>query len=139
VNDRLKSLLSASASPSVEAGDSAEDIAVAVNRSRDVVLARKVLWAGTSALRRRGLLGRDSIDADEGVYLVPCQWIHMFGMRFPIDVAFLDSRGRVLAIHHGLRPNRFSRPVLRAEGVLELASGRLHDTGTRVGDIIELQ
>jgi len=139
VNDRLKSLLTPFAAPAVESEDSAEDIAVAVNRSRDVVLARRVLWAGTSALRRRGLLGRDSIDADEGVYLVPCQWIHMFGMRFPIDVAFLDSTGRVLAIHHGLRPNRFSRPVLRAEGVLELASGRLNDTGTRVGDIIELQ
>jgi uncharacterized membrane protein (UPF0127 family) len=139
VNERLKALFSASPAESGDSADLVDDYAVAVNRSRDVVLARRVLWAGTSALRRRGLLGRDSIDPDEGVYLVPCQWIHMFGMRFPIDVAFLDSTGRVLAVHHGLRPNRFSRPVLRAEGVLELASGRLRDTGTRVGDIIELQ
>ena len=73
------------------------------------------------------------------MYLVPCQWIHMFGMRFSIDVAFLARDGRVLAVHHGLCPNRLSRPVLRAEGVLELAAGVLRNTRTTVGDRIEFQ
>ena len=63
----------------------------------------------------------------------------MFGMRFAIDVAFLDEAGRVLAVHHELRPNRISRPVLRADGVLELAAGRLRETDTQVGDVIELR
>ena len=89
--------------------------------------------------KRRGLLGRTHLDMREGMYLVPCQWIHMFGMRFPIDVAFLDREGRVLCVHHALQPNRLSRLVLRAEGVLELAAGALRTSGTQVGDVVELQ
>jgi uncharacterized membrane protein (UPF0127 family) len=111
----------------------------ALNVTRDRVVATKVEWAGTSESRRRGLLGRECMDADEGVYIVPTQWIHMFGMRFPIDVAFLHSSGRVLHVHHGLRPNRLSRLVWRAEGALELHAGTLSATGTKVGDIIELR
>lgn len=111
----------------------------AFNVTRDRMIATKVEWAGTSESRRRGLLGRESMDADEGVYIVPTQWIHMFGMRFPIDVAFLHSSGCVLHVHHGLRPNRLSRLVWRAEGALEINAGTLRATGTRVGDIIELR
>jgi len=111
----------------------------AINITKGIEIAARVEWAGTSVSRRRGLLGRDHMDADQGMYIVPTQWIHMFGMRFPIDVAFLASDGRVLFIHHHLRPNRFSRPVWRAEGALELAAGVLKRSGTVVGDVVELQ
>lgn len=110
----------------------------ATNTRTGLVLADRVTWAGTSEERRRGLLGRDELAPSEGIYLVPCQWIHMFGMRFAIDVAFLDSGGRVLAVHHRLSPNRLSRLVWRAEGALEVAAGQLGATHTRVGDVIEL-
>jgi uncharacterized membrane protein (UPF0127 family) len=113
------------------------DIVRSVNVTKGIVVAERVVWA-TGAAKKRGLLGRDSLAPSEGMYLVPCQWIHMFGMRFPIDVAFLSSKGRVLYVHHALRPNRLSRPVLRAEGVLELAAGVLRATNTTVGDVIEL-
>jgi uncharacterized membrane protein (UPF0127 family) len=125
----------------LDTGSSNEDTKPlrAINVTKGVEIATRVEWAGTSETRRRGLLGRDRIDADEGMYIVPTQWIHMFGMRFPIDVAFLASDGRVLFIHHKLPPNRFSRPVWRAEGALELAPGTLESTGTTVGDVIELK
>ncbi|MCH8990751.1 MAG: DUF192 domain-containing protein [Acidobacteria bacterium] len=107
----------------------------AINISKeDRVIARRIVRVETSAERRRGLLGREQLDPDEGIYIVPCEWIHTFGMKFPIDVAFLASDGRVLAMHHGLRPRRLSKIVLRAEGVLELAAGRLRESGTIVGD-----
>lgn len=108
----------------------------AVNVTRGTVVCDRMLWAGTSETRRRGLLGRDGIEAGEGLYIVPCQWIHMFGMRFPIDVAFLNGQGKVVAVHEALRPNRLSRIAWRAEGVLELPAHRLAHTGTRVGDSI---
>jgi len=111
----------------------------AVNISKGVTVASRVLWAGTSAERRKGLLGRDGLSPDEGMYIVPTQWIHMFGMRFPIDVAFLGEDGKVLHIHHGLRPNRLSRIVWRAEGALELAAGLLRETNTEVGDLIQFE
>jgi uncharacterized membrane protein (UPF0127 family) len=60
-------------------------------------------------------------------------------MKFPIDVAFLGKEGRVLAVHHNLKPNRISRIVLRARGVLELSAGRLQATDTDVGDVIQFR
>jgi len=60
-------------------------------------------------------------------------------MRFPIDVAFLARDGRVLALHHNLKPYRLSKIVLRAQGVLELSAGRLRATDTDVGDIIQFR
>jgi len=109
----------------------------AVNVTSGSVLAEAVEWAGTSEARRRGLLGRAGLAPGQGLYLVPCCWIHMFGMKFPIDAAFLDSRGRVVAMCHSLLPNRLSRPVPRSEGVLELPAATLAATGTRVGDTVQ--
>lgn len=117
--------------------EDALDIVRSFNVTRGIIVAERVVWA-TGAAKRRGLLDRDHLDMHEGMYLVPCQWIHMFGMRFRIDVAFLGRDGRVLALHHGLAPNRLSRLVPFAEGVLEIASGVLRATGTCVGDVIDL-
>lgn len=111
----------------------------AFNLSKNRVIASRVKWAGTSEDRRKGLLGRSSIDAGEGIYIVPTQMVHMFGMQFSIDIAFLGSDGRVLFMHHGLKPNRLSRLVWQAEGALELAPGSLRAGGTVIGDIIEFR
>ena len=112
---------------------------LAYNVTKNRLLASRIEWAGTSRERTRGLLGREDIQRNEGMYIVPTQWIHMFGMRFPIDVAFVDSAGKVLHVHHELQPNRLSRMVLRAEGALELRAGVLRETGTDVGDVIEIR
>ncbi|MGB7063334.1 MAG: DUF192 domain-containing protein [Candidatus Zixiibacteriota bacterium] len=112
----------------------------AVNVSKGgTIVARRVEWAGTSAQRRRGLLGRSGLDSEEGIYIVPCSGIHTFRMKFPIDVTFLGKDGRVLVVHHNLKPNRISRIVLRAQGVLELSAGRLRATDTEVGDIVQFR
>ncbi|MBD3298947.1 MAG: DUF192 domain-containing protein [candidate division Zixibacteria bacterium] len=113
---------------------------IVINTSKgNRVIADKVRWAGTSAERRKGLLGRTEMSANEGMYITPCEWIHTFGMKFPIDVAFPDKHGRILHVHHALKPRRLSRPVLRADGALELAAGRLRETETEVGDYIAFQ
>ena len=101
-----------------------------------VTIASEVTWAGTSKERRRGLLGRTGLSDDEGIYITPCEWLHTFGMKFPIDVAFLSEDGRILALHHGLKPNRFSRIVPRAHGALELMEGTLQRSGTSIGDTV---
>ncbi len=110
----------------------------AVNSTRGTVVAERVTWA-TGDARQRGLLGRTSLDPDEGMYIVPTHWIHMFGMRFSIDVVFLSKRGRVVAVQHGLKRNRVSRLVPSAEGALELPAGTLRATQTAVGDQIEFE
>ena len=108
------------------------------NRNREISLGDRIEWAGSSDTRTKGLLGRQSLDPGEGLYIVPCQWVHMFGMKFAIDIAFLDREGRVLAMQHALKPNRVSKLVWRADGVLELPAGTLASSGTALGDVVEL-
>ena len=105
------------------------------NRSRGSVLAVNVRLADTPRSRRIGLLKHQMLGAGEGLWIYPTQAIHTFGMRFPIDVAFLDSALRIKRIYHGLAPFRLTSFVWGAKSVLELAPGSL--TGDRVGD--ELQ
>ncbi|MGW0773220.1 DUF192 domain-containing protein [Streptomyces sp. NPDC002835] len=80
--------------------------------------------------RRRGLLGRDGTDG--AMLLTPCNSVHTIGMRFPIEVAYLDGELRVLAVRT-MRPGRVGLPRLRARLVLEAEAGRLSAWGVRTG------
>lgn len=115
------------------ASDVPPDLVHAINATNRADLGAQIAWANTAPARRRGLLGRDNLPDGQGIYLVPCMWIHMFWMRFAIDAAYLDREGRVLAVSHSLKPWRIGRPVWRADGVLELPAGTLRRTNTQVG------
>ncbi len=107
------------------------------NRTRGATLAASVQLADTPRARRTGLLNHESLPAGEGLWIYPTQAIHTFGMKFPIDVAFLDRRLRVKRIYHRLAPYRVTSLVWGARSVLELPGGSLEETGTSIGD--ELQ
>ena len=107
------------------------------NRTRGATLAASVELADTPRARRIGLLKRENLPAGEGLWIYPTQAVHTFGMRFPIDVAFLDRRLRVKRIYHALVPYRLTSFVWGARSVLELPCGSLAETGTAIGD--ELQ
>ena len=66
-------------------------------------------------------------------------WMHMFFMRFPIDIVFLDAAGVVIRINEGLKPWRVSSVVFGARRALELASGATSRSGTIVGDAIAFE
>ena len=92
--------------------------------------------ASTRVARRRGLLGRGRI---EGVLvIVPCRQVHTFGMRFPIDVAFVSRRGRVLRVLT-MGPGRVSRPVVRSRWVLEGPAGSFGRRSVRRGTTLDLR
>ena len=84
--------------------------------------------------RRRGLLGRDGIEG--ALLLVPARSVHSIGMRFPIDVAWLDGDLTVLRTAR-LPRNRMTRPVLHAHAVLEAEAGAFARWGMQVGDQLE--
>jgi len=92
--------------------------------------------ASTRAERRKGLLGRDGLD---GAYVItPCRWVHTIGMRFAIDVAFLDSEGLVIRTVQMPR-HRLGMPVVRARSVVEAEAGAFARWGVHVGDVIEIR
>ena len=78
--------------------------------------------ADTRRARRRGLLGRDGLDG--ALVIERCRWIHTVGMRFPIDVAYLDDDGIVVKTMH-MNRFRLGVPVWRASWVIEAEGGAL--------------
>ena len=86
--------------------------------------------------RLKGLLGRDRLEPGEGLLLRPCRAIHMLGMRMALDIAFLDSAGRVVAVYPSLEPGGRTRWHGNAREALELPPGTLAASGTRDGDTI---
>lgn len=111
----------------------------AVNASNGMRLAGRVRLAETPRERMRGLLGRPSLPAGEGLLLDPCRAVHTVGMRFPIDVLFLDRSGRVVRAAGRIRPHRPLLVAPRARRVLELPAGTLESTGTKEGDRIRFK
>ncbi len=105
-----------------------------VNETRSAVLATRAALAVSSAERRRGLLGRSSLEEGEGLILLACKGIHSFGMKFPIDVAYVAPDGLVTHVLGSLPPNRTGPLVWRAGWVLELPAGVLAATETAPGD-----
>jgi uncharacterized membrane protein (UPF0127 family) len=105
------------------------------NLTRGITLATRVRVAGNSAARRRGLLETESLEIGDGLWIAPCEAIHTLGMRWPIDVAFLDRHYRVRKIVRKLLPWRIAI-CFTAYSVLELPCGALHPTGTEIGDSV---
>ena len=84
--------------------------------------------------RLRGLLGRTGLAEGTGLWIEPCSSVHMFFMRFPIDVLFLDREKRVRRAVSTLRPWRIAVGGLRAHSALELPAGVIAASDTRGGD-----
>jgi len=72
-------------------------------------------------------MGRTGLPAGHGLWIEPCNSIHMFFMRFAIDVLFLDREGNVKRVLLNLRPWRVSPIVFGARTTVELPAGTLQD------------
>nr|WP_123954825.1 DUF192 domain-containing protein [Streptomyces showdoensis] len=86
--------------------------------------------AASYRARRRGLLGRDGIDG--ALLITPTNSVHTFGMRFPLDVAYLDRSLTVLDVVT-MRPGRLGMIRPRGRHVLEAAGGAMAEWGLRRG------
>ncbi|OZI63289.1 hypothetical protein CAL28_10835 [Bordetella genomosp. 11] len=82
----------------------------------------RVLRAGGWRGRLRGLLCRRRPRPGLALWLAPCRAVHTFGMRYPLDIVFLDAGGRAVSVVRGLRPWRVAL-CLRAVSVVELEAG----------------
>ena len=108
------------------------------NITRDKVLAESADVANTSAKRRRGLLKHEMLPRGEGLWISPCEAVHTFGMKFAIDVLFLNKKRKVLKIRHSMSRRRVSA-CLWAHSVLELPAGMAEETQTSVGDQLDFE
>ena len=107
------------------------------NVTRGTVLATRLEAAHTGPTRRRGLLGRDGLERGEGLWIAPCESVHTFFMRFPIDLVYLDRERRIKKARSAVGPWRLSA-CLSAHSILELPAGTIRETQTERGDTLEI-
>ncbi len=108
------------------------------NLSRNTTLADRAGIADTSRKRKVGLLKHSSLEPGDGLWITPCEAIHTIGMKFPIDVLYLDRKRRVVKVRSSIPRWRMSL-CFRAHSVLELPSGMAASTETQAGDQLELE
>lgn len=97
----------------------------------------KCVWKADSFWSRfRGLLGRSGLEPGEGLWFLPCQQVHMLGMKFSLSIWFIDESGKVCALVDELNPWRISPRIRNAASIFEFPKGWGKKTGTQLGDIL---
>ena len=86
--------------------------------------------------KRRGLKAFE--DASIPLVIQSCNWVHSIGMKFPIDVVYLDENDVIIDIAP-LKQNRIALPRRRAVRVVETAPGAFRHWGLTMGDRIEFR
>ena len=107
------------------------------NLSRGTVLAVRLEAAHTGPSRRKGLLGRAGLEPGEGLWISPCESVHTFFMKFPIDLVYLDRNHQVKKVRNDRRPLatlRMSGGAERAGASCRHDPGEPHRTRRRGGD-----
>ncbi|MEW6244710.1 MAG: DUF192 domain-containing protein [Bacillota bacterium] len=104
------------------------------NETRGLTLSDHTEVADRLFSRLKGLLGRKRLLPGQGLLITPCQSVHTFLMRFPIDVIYIDGKGKVCWIVEEMQPNRTAPLIRQSLAVLELPAGTVRNTGTAVGD-----
>ena len=101
------------------------------------VLAKRTERAVSLWERLRGLLGRVSLGPDAALLIERCGSVHTVGMRFAIDLVFLDRAWRIVRIVRNVRPGRLMVcGGLRAVRTLESEAGCLDFTRLQPGDTL---
>ena len=109
-----------------------------INLTRHTWLATRVKKADNFFTRFVGLLKRHTLGPEEALWLVPSKGIHTIGMKFPIDVIFLDRNNHVRRLIPALPPYRLTSILLNTYSILELPKGSIAKSLTQVGDKLDI-
>lgn len=104
-----------------------------INQTREKVVADRLFVADTFFSRLKGLLGTRELPQGDALLISPCNNIHMFGMRYAIDAAFVSEDNKVLKVVEALAPGRIAW-CRGAVYVVEMPCGALRQSLTEVGD-----
>lgn len=107
-----------------------------VNRTRLSELATHAEVAKTSTTRQKGLLGRTGLPEGGGLWIIPCESVHTFFMKFPIDLVYIDRKNIVKKVCRNVGPWKLSA-CLTAHSIVELPAGTIDRSRTAPGDKLE--
>ena len=107
-------------------------------RKGDEILIDSVESAFSLADRMRGLLGRDKLPPGHALHIKPCGSIHTLGMKFTLDLIFLDQNYHVVNIVRDVVPLRMVMGGKHAASVIELESGWFDWDKLSIGDSLNI-
>jgi len=108
------------------------------NLTKGTTLADRADIADTSAKRKQGLLKHTGLAEGEGLWIVPCEGVHSFFMKFAIDVVFINKKRVVTKIRPNMVKSRLALSM-RAHSTIELPVGMIEKSRTAAGDQLELE
>lgn len=102
------------------------------------IIANNATIADTFTSRLKGLMFRQSMEEGEALVIQPCNMIHTFGMKFPIDVLFVSKDNKVEHLIEDFCPNRISPMIHKAFKVVELPVGVINKRDIQKGHIVSI-
>ncbi|HZJ77281.1 MAG TPA: DUF192 domain-containing protein [Clostridia bacterium] len=112
---------------------------MATVKKGDTVIINDLEIADSFFKRLLGLMYRKSMGENHGLLLVPCNQIHTFGMKFPIDALFLSCDYVIIQMEKSIKPHKVLKTVKNSNYVLELPAGKIEKFGLGVGDKLVVQ
>lgn len=109
-----------------------------INKSNGVEISRNVMMANTFFKRLKGLMFTKELSPDSAMLIHPCSEIHTFFMNYRIDVLYLNINNVILSIDENMEPGKVGKYRKGAVAVIELPAGRVMETGTKVGQTVEI-
>jgi uncharacterized membrane protein (UPF0127 family) len=110
-----------------------------INTRSGEVITENLVLADTFISRLVGLLNKKVLADSEALYISPCNSIHTFFMRFPIDACFVNAEMEIIKQYSILKPWRISAIIPGARGVFEFPAGTLNKCGLAKGDKLQIK
>jgi uncharacterized membrane protein (UPF0127 family) len=107
-----------------------------LNTTKGTTVASDARRATNFLTRGRGLMLTRPLPEGGGLVIDPCSSIHMFFMRYALDILFLNKEGSVVFMYRGIKPWRVGRIVRGAKVAVELPVGTIENSRTDIGDRI---
>jgi len=110
-----------------------------INLTQKTIIATRALEAKSFFARLKGLLGKKDFSPEDALIIEGCQAIHMFFMKFAIDVIFVDRRNKVVGLVQNIEPFFLSPFFFKARRAIELPKGSIEKFLVHLGDDLEIE
>ena len=110
-----------------------------VNKTQKTEFDLKISTARSRKARMLGLLGTDELDGNTALHISPCSSVHTLGMRYSIDLIFLDKQNRIVHISEDIKPNKFASAGKDVHSIIECAAGTAVKLDIAVGDELQIE
>lgn len=106
---------------------------IIVSREGCEVTTLKAMQTQTMKERLGGLLVLAPLQSNEGLWISPCNSVHTFGMKYVLDLVYVDKHDKVCGLVNSVKPWRVSL-CLKAKAVIEMTAGSLQSLDLKCGD-----